>query len=143
AMVTGYFNGDGRLDLATSNRFSSDISVLLGNGDGTFQAQKRYTAGAVYDPFSLVAGDLRGDGRFDLATLERTSFRLSVLLNNGDGTFTEKERAAVGSVGSNPFSLVVEDFNGDGRPDVATANWSSPGISVLLGHGDGTFQPQQ
>ena len=65
ALVAGDFTGDGRTDLAVANSGSNDVSVLLGNGDGTFRDQATYPVGT--DPVALVAGDFTGDGRTDLA----------------------------------------------------------------------------
>jgi hypothetical protein len=135
AAVTGDFNGDGRLDLAVANLASNDVSVLLGNGDGTFQPESRVAVGA--GPGSIVAGDFNGDGRLDLAVAGRYSNDVTVLLGNGDGTFQERGPYAVGDY---PTSLVAADFNGDGRLDLATANLNSGDISLLVGNGDGTFQ---
>ena len=118
SLVAGDFNGDGRPDLAVANSGSDDISVLLGNGDGTFQAPVRIAAGA--SPTSLVAGDFNGDGRPDLAVANFDSNDMSVLLGNGDGTFQTQVTVRGGD--SVPTSLVAGDFNGDGRPDLAVAN---------------------
>ena len=96
---------------------SNDVSVLLGNGDGTFQSQVRYAVGT--GPSALVAGDFNGDGRTDLAVANYGSNDVSVLLGNGDGTFQNQVRYAVGS---SPSSIVAGDFNGDGRTDLAVAN---------------------
>ncbi|MEW6283581.1 MAG: FG-GAP-like repeat-containing protein, partial [Candidatus Eremiobacterota bacterium] len=85
SVALGDVNGDGRLDLATANVNSNDASVLLGNGDGTFQAAQNFAAGA--NPFSVALGDVNGDGRLDLATANHNSNDASVLLGNGDGTF--------------------------------------------------------
>jgi FG-GAP-like repeat/FG-GAP repeat len=148
SLVAGDFNGDGRTDLAIANNGSNDISVLLGNGDGTFRNQVTYAVGS--SPYTLVAGDFNGDGRTDLAVANQGSGDISVLLGNGDGTFQAPVPYAVGS---NPSAIVVGDFNGDGRTDLAVANVGSfdpdwnpvPGtgyVSVLLGNGDGTFQNQ-
>ena len=83
--MAGDFNGDGRTDLAVANYDSNDVSVLLGNGDGTFQNQVTYAVGT--GPDALVAGDFTGDGRTDLAVANYGSNDVSVLLGNGDGTF--------------------------------------------------------
>src|SRR5207249_2665322 len=114
------------------------VPVLLGKGDGTFQVAASYSAGS--NPGSVAVGDFNGDGKTDLAVADYGSFfpatsgSVSVLLGRGDGTF----QAAVDyGVGTNPVSVVVSDFNGDGKPDLAVGG--SP-ISVLLGNGDGTFQ---
>jgi hypothetical protein len=139
-LVADDFNGDGRTDLVTTNSSNSpsafpQISVLLGNGDGTFQ-QQPYLVGA--SPDSIVTGDFNGDGRIDLATAN-SSNTVSVLLGNGDGTVEPALQFAVGSL---PSSLVTGDFNGDGRLDLAIANQFSNDVSILLGNGDGTFQSQ-
>jgi hypothetical protein len=153
ALVAADFNGDGRTDLAVANLGSffglpGSVSVLLGNGDGTFQNQVTYAVGNA--PHALVAADFNGDGRTDLAVandgeigssgfLIRGSSDVSVLLGNGDGTFQNQVTYAVGDV---PDALVAADFNGDGRTDLATANIYDNDVSVLLGNGDGTFQNQ-
>ena len=142
-LVAGDFTGDGRLDLATVNADSDEVSVLLGNGDGTFQPPKPFAAGD--EPISLVAGDFNRDGRLDLAVADLGNFGtdpggVSVLMGNGDGTFQGRQPSAVGG---QPITVVAGDFTGDGRLDLATANYSSNNVSILLGNGDGTFQPQQ
>jgi hypothetical protein len=134
SVTTGDFNGDGKLDLVTANR-GGDVSVLLGNGDGTFQAAVHYPAGS--GPGSVTSGDFNGDGRLDLAVANQSSNNVSVLLGNGDGTFLP---AVSYSVGTSPSSVTSGDFNGDGKPDLVVANLYSHTVSVLLGNGDGTFQ---
>jgi hypothetical protein len=79
------FNGDGQVDVAVSNAGSGNLSVLLGNSDGTLQDKVNYSVGN--GPFSLVAGDFNGDGKPDLATANEESNNMSVLIGNGDGTF--------------------------------------------------------
>ena len=118
--MAGDFNGDGRPDLAVANYGSNDVSVLLGNGDGTFQPQVTYAVGS--SPVALVAGDFNGDGRPDLAVANYGANDVSVLLGNGDGTFQPQVTYAVGS---SPTALVAGDFNGDGRTDLAVANLDS------------------
>ena len=151
ALTAGDFNGDGHTDIAVVDggggrigvTVHSGVSVLLGNGDGTFQSQVFYPVSG-YWPDSIVAGDFNGDGRIDLAVADQgNAFRglpdpseVSVLLGNGDGSFgTEVDYP----VGARPLSLVAGDFNGDARTDLATADTSSNSVSVLLGEGDGTF----
>ena len=84
-VAVGDLNGDGHLDLVTANSNSSDVNVLLGNGDGTFGPEARYTVGA--GPWSVAVGDFNGDHRLDLVTANTGSGDVSVLLGNGDGTF--------------------------------------------------------
>lgn len=140
SVVVGDFNRDGRLDLAVANSYNGGagtVAILLGNGDGTFQASKEYPAGA--NPAALVAADLNGDGKLDLAVADNfymPTGEISVLLGNGDGTFAAPVQYAVGA---DPTSVAIGDFNGDGIPDLA-ANGGTGTVSVLLGKGDGTFQ---
>ena len=141
SVVSGDFNGDGHLDLAVANSEDNTVSVLLGNGDGTFAPQVTYAVGS--GPSSIVAGDFTGDGHLDLAVAtsnnEDGSGEVSVLLGNGDGTFAPQVTYAVGS---GPYAIVAGDFTGDGHLDLAVANQYDDTVSVLLGNGDGTFQPQ-
>ncbi len=136
AVVTADLNGDGKLDLVIANAAANNISVLLGNGDGTFQAARTYATGAA--PQSSAVGDLNGDGKLDLVTANEGDNTVSVLLGNGDGTF----QAAKGyAVGAQPVSVAVGDF--DGKPDIVTANQGSDSVSLLPGNGDGTFATAQ
>ena len=97
-MAVGDFNGDGKLDLAVVNYGSSNVSILLGNGDGTFKTAVNYGAGSSA-PYSVAVADFNGDGKLDLAVANIASNNVSILLGNGDGTF----QAAVNyGAGSNP-----------------------------------------
>jgi len=141
SVVVGDFNGDGVPDFATANYGANTVSVLLGNGDGTFQAARTF-ATAGFNPEFVALGDVNGDGRQDLAVAHSgsTPSTVSVLRGNGDGTF---QAARVFATGQGSLSVAVGDFNGDGRPDLVAANYYSNDVSVLLGNGDGTFQPAQ
>src|SRR5437773_56995 len=150
AVAVGDFNRDGVPDLAVANRNSGDIgrdtvSVLLGNGDGTFQAPAFFAVGG--GAASVVVDDFNGDGVPDLAlaspgyTTHHESYSLvSVLLGNGDGTFHAARTFYAGGI---PSSVAAGDFNGDGKVDLAVATSGSNALSVLLGNGDGTFQALQ
>ena len=141
-IVVGDFNGDGKPDLALANQGSrlgsytdGGVSVLLGNGDGTFQPVVNYDAGSRL--YSVTVGDFNGDGKPDLAVggnhgLLSGAAGVLMLLGNGDGTFQTATNLSAAAFGA---SVVTGDFNGDGKLDLA-----SPGVSVLLGNGDGTFQ---
>ncbi|MBI4606570.1 MAG: VCBS repeat-containing protein, partial [Planctomycetes bacterium] len=150
SLLAADLDGDGSLDLATAfwacsgcnptpNR--GTVSVLLNQGDGTFLDAVRYLVGI--NPRSLIAADIDGDGSLDLATANfgcpgcnpPQRGDISVLLNQGDGTFMD---AVSHAAGSSPWSVIAADLNGDGRPDLATANYGV-GVSVLLNQGDGTF----
>jgi uncharacterized repeat protein (TIGR01451 family) len=132
-IVSADFNGDGKIDLVTANSGASagSVSVLLGNGDGTFRPSVNYPAGL--SPNSAVVGDFNNDGKEDIAIAGASMY---VLLGNGDGTF----QAPTTFGGSSGWSqIVVADFNGDGRQDLAAIGGGAP--TVFLGNGDGTFQP--
>ena len=141
-IAVGDFNGDGKLDLVTANfgidqGFSNTVSVLLGNGDGTFQRHVEYEAGNF--PKSVAVGDFNGDGKLDVVVANFASNlkQVNVLLGNGDGTFGSPVAYGTGKL---PVSVVVGNFNGDANLDIAVANSGGNTVSVLLGNGDGTFQ---
>jgi hypothetical protein len=140
SVAVGDFNGDGKPDLAVANQGSDNVSVLLGQGDGTFLTAVSYPIGTY--PLSVAVGDFNGDGKQDLAVAGGgNNGTVSVLLGNGDGSF---QKAVSYAAGSQPQSVAVADFNGDGILDLAVANSTSPGtVRVLLGQGDGTFLPAQ
>jgi hypothetical protein len=141
-MVTADFNNDTVLDLAVANYGgNSRVSVLLGNGDGSFQPAVNAGTGTV--PLSLAVGDFDGDGNSDLATAN--AYDVSVLLGRGDGTFRTLQSFRF-SDGEYPQAVAVGDFNGDGLLDLGvTSNtyydyYGGPCYAtVLLGHGDGSF----
>jgi hypothetical protein len=140
SLAAGDFNGDGKLDLAVVNNNSNQsgtISILLGNGDGTFQPHVDYPVGI--GPYSVAVGDFNRDGKLDLVVANYPSvFTVSVLLGNGDGTFQSQ---VTYPVGRQPISVAVADLNGDGKLDLAVADFTDGFVSVLLGNGDGTFRP--
>jgi hypothetical protein len=141
-VMTADFNNDGRLDLVTANGAygANSVSLLLGNGDGTFQPA-RNTPTSEY-PISLAVGDFNEDGRLDVATANDYvpgNEGVSVLLGQGDGTFA-------GADSPSPFewsaAIVTGDLNADGHMDlVATVldYYGDTSICAMLGHGDGTF----
>jgi hypothetical protein len=133
-------NGDGKPDVVVAERDWNVVTVLLGNGDGTFQTRADYGSGGS-DADSVAIGDVNGDGKPDLVVATLAGGTVCVLLNNGDGTF----RPAVGYGSGAPAttSAAVADVNGDGKPDLVVSNngYGEDGaVSVLLGNGDGTFQ---
>jgi hypothetical protein len=115
------------------------VSILLGNGDGSFGAPVIYTVGV--QPYGVAVGDFNRDGIPDLVVANYGSGTVSVLLGNSDGSFQDARNYAMGAF--EPEAVAVGDFNGDGIPDLATANYvyASGTVSILLGNGDGSFQP--
>ncbi len=133
SVATGDFNEDGIADLAGASSASNSITVLLGNGDGTFAIQPDLTT--ENEPFSVTTGDVNNDGHLDLIVAATSSSTINVFLGNGDGTF----QAALSSVaGLQPFSVAVADLNFDDILDVVTGNFDGT-FSVLMGTGTGTF----
>ena len=140
AVAVGDFNGDSKMDLAVVNfgdpsvSDNGSVSILLGNGDGTYQPANNVVAGK--NPFSIAVGDFNGDGRLDIVTVNSDN-TVSSLLGNGDGTFQAHVEYGTGS---GPDFVAVGDFNADGRPDLVVANSGGASVSVFLGNGDGSFQ---
>lgn len=161
-------NGDGKPDLIVANRSADSsgsadgsVSVLLGNGNGTFQSAVTYDSGGLA-PFGVAVADVNGDGKPDLLVINsscnsnsncssiggETDGAVGVLLNNGNGTF--QTAVAYDSGGIFAMAIAVGDVNGDGNPDVVLAQCSSnseeicfggSAAGVMLGNGNGTFQP--
>lgn len=149
-------NGDGKLDIVVANECPNNVDctnglgspgtmgVLLGNGDGTFQAAVTYDSGGTL-AWAVVVVDVNGDGKPDILVANCNSGcggsnqngTVGVLLGNGDGTFQAAISYDAGGVWAR--SLAVADLNGDGKPDIVVTN-NFPGLGVLLGNGDGTFQ---
>src|SRR5262249_46153671 len=127
------------LAVATTEFSNGGLSVLLGNGDGTFQGPVKYTTDGT-NAFAVAIGDVNGDGSPDIVTANPERNSGSVFFNTGDGTFQPAQNFAVGT---NPWGVTLADVNNDGALDIVTANHDSGDVSVLLGQGDGTFQAAQ
>jgi CSLREA domain-containing protein len=128
-------DGDNVPDVATDSGSGDLVLVLLGNGDGTFQAAISYPTGD--GPLFVTAADLDGDSVTDLITANGNADDVSVLRGNGDGTF---EAPVTYLAGQSPRAIAVADFDLDRVLDLAVTNWRSGDVSVLLGNGNGTFQ---
>jgi len=160
SVISADFNEDGKKDLAVANGCGSDVSVsgscngnvsvLSGNGDGTFGSAQFVAVGTGNVLQSVASSDFDGDGNLDLAVAIRyksdangnwiPSNQIAVLLGNGDGTFGTP---TFFGAGTGPYSVTPADLNGDGKADLAVANADSNNVSVLLGRGDGTFGTAQ
>jgi hypothetical protein len=137
SIATADFNHDGKLDLAVVD-YGNQVSILLGNGDGTFQPAKKYAVGQGSFLIDIGVGDFNEDGNIDIvATVSlvgNNGGSIALLLGKGDGTF---RRAQYINTGNSPLSIAVADLNGDHHLDLWVGG--NGGSSVLLGKGDGTF----
>ncbi len=134
SLTTADFNADGKLDLAVANSTANTVSILLGQGDGTFAPKVDYATGK--QPKAVAAGDLNHDGILDLVIANQADNTVSVLLGTGNGAFATQKTYATGNA---PVAVAVADLNGDGNLDLAIANMDANTVSVLFGNGDGTF----
>jgi hypothetical protein len=129
AIVTCDFNGDGKLDIATTDSVGNAVIILLGNGDGTFGAPVTTPVGN--GPTAIVAGDFNNDGKLDLAVANLGDSTITLLLGNGDGTFTQASGSPY-AIGGGAYQVAAADFNGDGKLDLAVANLGNGTVSILL-----------
>jgi hypothetical protein len=128
------FSGDGKPDLAVANNESANVSVLLGDGNGSFGPATNFGTGT--SPVSLATGELNGDGFDDLAVANFSSDSASVLFGDGAGSFGPASDLAVGS---KPLGIAIGNLKDDAFEDIVVANSSSDDVSVLAGEGSGAF----
>src|SRR6185436_17591231 len=138
AVVAADLNGDGKLDLAATSGGppggNGAVVVRLGDGAGAFGSPLSYEVGRF--PYSIVAGDVNGDGKIDLATANNNSADMSILAGHGDGTFAATVAYDAGGL---PTSLAGGDFNADGRLDFVISAGPNATVGRFTGLGDGTF----
>jgi uncharacterized protein (TIGR03437 family) len=138
SVAVGDVNGDGRQDIVVASFGSSFITTFLGNGLGGFTASPSGALVAGPFPQAVVVADFNGDGKLDVATANSGNNTVSVFLGNGLGGYTQVGGSPF-AVGSSPQSIATGDLNGDGKPDIVTANVTGNTITVLLGTGSGVF----
>ena len=154
SLAIGDLNGDGRPDLVTVTGVSGGpgaVSVFLNRGDGSFRPRRDYVLqggvipGTGGGPASVAIGDLNGDGKPDLVTIDleaagSDAVGFSVLLNRGDGTFGSRRDYRVWG---DLWSIAIGDLNRDGRPDLVASDSLLNGVSVFLNEGRGRFQARR
>jgi hypothetical protein len=146
-VATGDLNGDGNLDLVTDSWGNDQVSVLFGDGKGSFN-----TSGTFLDvgkmPYQRVrVGDINGDGKSDIITTNLEGDNVTILLGNSKGGFKQSTSSPF-PCGESPFNFAIGDVNGDGKPDLAIVNSPSStadrhgkdGLTILLGDGAGGFR---
>jgi len=135
SVVVGDFNGDGKVDLAVVNTAGNTISILLGNGDGTFQPQL-ITSLSGTSPLAAAFGDFNGDGKLDMVELN-SSYTMCIFIGNGMGHFSPRiALQMLLALQSSPR------FNGDGKLDIAVTSSIFGNLAVFLGNGDGYSHPR-
>ena len=135
------FNNDGQLDFAVAIHGENKLSILLGYGGGEFSTKTTYFISNESDPYSIVAQDFNNDGRKDIVIANYHTNNIVVFLGNGAGDFATQMTCSTGN-NSSPTAVVAADFNNDGRPDIAVANYQGDNLGIFLGSGSGEFLPQ-
>ncbi|CAF4261269.1 unnamed protein product [Rotaria sp. Silwood2] len=134
----GDFDKDHRIDMVLADFKNDTITVLLGNDNGVFSSQTRYSTGRGSYPFSVATGDFNNDTRLDIVVANAHNDNVGIFLGKGDGTFFDQVTYST-EWKSEPTIVTVGDFNNDNRLDIVLTNYRDFSIGVLLGNGDGTF----
>jgi hypothetical protein len=138
-VTVGDFNSDNNTDIAVANYSDGTVSILLGNGDGTFTPATNSPVAVGRNPLSIAVGDFSDDGIPDLAVANVTDRTVTILLGNGNGTFSQAAHSPIPVAGASPASVGAADFNRDGTLDLVVSVVGPNEVSILLGDGDGTF----
>ncbi len=139
SIFLGDVDGDYDMDCVAGNYFDDTVSVYRNNGDATFAPKADFDSGS--GPFSLFLADIKEDsnGDLDIITACEQSSSVSVMVNDGAGSFTNRNSY---SVGNKPKGVFLADINNDGYNDIVCVNWADATISILINEKDGTFRKQ-
>ncbi|CAF4205255.1 unnamed protein product, partial [Rotaria sp. Silwood2] len=131
SLAAGDFNNDTRLDIVVADNENNEVNILLGNGNGSFVNEMRYSTGPFSSPHSVAVGDFDNDNILDIVIASYGTNELGVLHGHGNGTFSSLILISV-NYGSHPSSVVVGDFNNDKKLDFAVANDDTDSLSIML-----------
>ena len=138
SVTTADVNGDNKLDIIVANSNVGSVGVLFNRGNGTFSNQTTYDTGSSSYPVSVVAADIDGDNKLDIIVANSLTNNVGVLLNTGNGTFTNQTTYPTVS-NMAPQSVITADMNGDNKPDIIVANSGWDNIGVYLNTANGMF----
>jgi hypothetical protein len=136
-ICVGDLNNDNRMDIISASRFSNNVNIFLGYGNGTFATMMAYSTGKGSNPWWIALADVNNDNRLDIVSANTGSDTIGILLGNGDGTFLTVITYSTG-INSMPRSVAIGDINSDNHLDIVVANWNGS-VIIFLGHGNGIF----
>ncbi|CAF1534639.1 unnamed protein product, partial [Adineta steineri] len=141
SIAVGDFNNDTRLDVVITNNATNNVKVIFGSGYGTFLYDITYSTGNDSQPCSVSVADLNNDNQLDFVVANSGINTISIFLSNGTATFSNQITYSTG-VSSQPYSVVILDFNNDTQLDIAVASYGTSHIGVYFGYGNGSFMNQ-
>ncbi len=140
SVAAGDFNGDGNTDLVVANSGTASVTILFGNGQGSFNLPQTYSTGAgTSGARAVVVGDFNADGFDDLAVANTGSNNVSIFAGSSNGIFAVSPPSVVSTGALDPETIAVGDFNGGGEVDLAVAAFSTGAVGILSGDGAGNF----
>jgi hypothetical protein len=133
-------NKDGQMDIVVVNSITNNVGILFGRGDGSFSTLVSYSTGIGSGPTSLAVGDFNNDSRLDIVVSNYDGSNVGIFIESSNGGFENQVTYSTGYL-SLPFWVAVEDFDEDGRLDIAVSNYNNNNVGIFLGYGNGSFAP--